>query len=126
MSGEPAGFFPATRMRRLRRTAALRRLVADVRLHPSDLLLPLFVKEGLSEPEPIASMPGVVQHSRESLRKAADAGVNAGCGGLVLFGIPAQKDARGSSADDPNGVVQLAVGDLRAQLDDATVLITDL
>jgi porphobilinogen synthase len=126
MSGEPAGFFPATRMRRLRRTAALRRLVADVRLHPSDLLLPLFVKEGLTEPEPIASMPGVVQHSRESLRKAAVTAVQAGVGGLVLFGIPATKDARGSGADDPDGVVQHALRDLRGDFGDATVLVADL
>src|SRR5436190_19575594 len=100
MTGEPAGFFPATRMRRLRRTPALRRLVADVRLHPADLLLPLFVKQGITDPEPITSMPGVAQHSRESLRKAAHTAVDAGVGGLVLFGIPAEKDARGSGADD--------------------------
>jgi porphobilinogen synthase len=126
MSGEPAGFFPATRMRRLRRTAAMRRLVSDVRLHPADLLLPLFIKEGLTEPEPIASMPGVVQHTAESLRKAAHAAVDAGVGGLVLFGVPAHKDARGSAADDANGVVQSALRELRADFGDATVLIADL
>jgi porphobilinogen synthase len=113
-------------MRRLRRTPALRRLVADVRLHPGDLLLPLFVKEGLADAEPIASMPGVVQHSHDSLRKAAHAAVEAGVGGLVLFGIPAQKDARGAGADDPDGVVQKAVRELRTDFGDATVLITDL
>jgi porphobilinogen synthase len=126
MSGEPAGFFPATRMRRLRRTAALRRLVGDVHVLPSDLLQPLFVKEGLTEARPITSMPGVVQHSRESLRKAAHAAVEAGVGGLVLFGVPTNKDARGSAADDPDGVVQLALRDLRADLGDGTVLISDL
>jgi porphobilinogen synthase len=126
MSGEPAGFFPATRMRRLRRTAAMRRLVADVRVHPADLLLPMFVKEGLTDAEPIASMSGVVQHSRESLRKAAHAAVEAGVGGLVLFGVPAVKDASGSGADDPDGVVQLALRDLRADFGDSTVLIADL
>ena len=126
MTAEPAGFFPATRMRRLRRTPALRRLVSDVRLHPGDLLLPLFVKEGLADAEPIASMPGVVQHSHESLRKAAHGAVEAGVGGLVLFGIPATKDAAGSGADDPDGVVQKAVRELRADFGDATVLITDL
>ena len=126
MTGEPAGFFPATRMRRLRRTAALRRLVAEVRLHPADLLLPLFVKEGIAEPAPIASMPGVVQHTRDSLRKAAHEAVEAGVGGLILFGVPATKDARGSAADDPDGVVQLALRDLAADLGDATVLIADL
>jgi porphobilinogen synthase len=113
-------------MRRLRRTGALRRLVADVRVHPSDLLLPMFVKEGLSDAEPIASMPGVVQHSRESLRKAAHAAVEAGVGGLVLFGVPAVKDARGSAADSPDGVVQLALRDLRADLGDSTVVMADL
>ncbi|MFL6241095.1 MAG: porphobilinogen synthase [Actinomycetes bacterium] len=126
VTGEPAGFFPATRMRRLRRNAALRRLVQDVRLHPADLLLPLFVKEGLTDPQPVVSMPGVVQHSRESLRKAAHDAVQAGVGGLVLFGVPAQKDARGSAADDPAGVVQGALRDLRADLGDAAVLIADL
>jgi porphobilinogen synthase len=126
MTGEPAGFFPATRMRRLRRTAALRRLVADVRLRPADLLLPLFLKEGLTDAQPIASMPGVVQHSRESVRKAANTAVEAGVGGLVLFGVPARKDARGSAADDPDGIVQVALRDLRADFGDATVLVADL
>ena len=78
-----------SRPRRLRRTAALRRLVAQTRLSASDLVLPLFVKEGISEPAPIASMPGVVQHTRDSLRKAAAEAVADGVGGLILFGIPA-------------------------------------
>src|SRR4051812_50026207 len=103
MSGEPAGFFPATRMRRLRRTAAMRRLVADVRLHPSDLLLPLFIKEELAEPEPIVSMPGVVQHSRESLRKAADAAVQAGGGGGVVFCLTGKKKGGGGGGRGPGG-----------------------
>ena len=105
MSGRPVARqgFPAARPRRLRRTPALRRLVSDVRLHPSDLILPLFVKEGISEPAPVASMPGVVQHTVESLAKAAYEAVDAGVGGLVLFGIPAAKDGRGSAADDPAG-----------------------
>ena len=93
--------FPLARPRRLRRTAALRRLVADVSLSPSDLVLPVFVKEGIDEPVPVGSMPGVVQHTRDSLRKAAAEAVQAGVGGLILFGIPAVKDARGSGADDP-------------------------
>jgi porphobilinogen synthase len=118
--------FPGTRPRRLRRTPALRRLVSDVRLHPADLVLPLFVKEGLSEPAPIASMPGVVQHSRDSVRKAAAEAAEAGVGGLILFGVPAVKDARGSGADDPQGIVQLAVADLVAEVGDATVVMTDL
>ena len=96
----------------MRRTPALRRLVAQTRLSSSDLVLPLFVKEGISEPAPIASMPGVVQHTRDSLRKAAAEAVADGVGGLILFGIPAHKDARGSGADDPSGIVQLALRDL--------------
>jgi porphobilinogen synthase len=118
--------FPAARPRRLRRTAALRRLVAQTSVQPSDLLLPLFVKEGIGEPQPVGSMPGVVQHTRDSLRKAAVAAVEAGVGGLVLFGIPAVKDGRGSAADDPAGIVNLALGDLAAEVGDATVLMADL
>ncbi len=125
MSG-PSGGGLAVRPRRLRRTPALRRLVADVRVAPSDLVLPLFVKEGIAEPAPIASMPGVVQHTRESLRKAAVEAVEAGVGGLIVFGIPAVKDARGSGADDPSGIVQLALQDLAAEVGDATVLMSDL
>jgi porphobilinogen synthase len=117
--------YPVSRPRRLRRTAALRRLAAETRLHPADLVLPLFVKEGIAEPAPVASMPGVVQHTRDSLRKAAVDAVGAGVGGLILFGIPAVKDARGSGADDPDGIVQVALRDLVAELGDETVLMTD-
>ncbi|HEX8001369.1 MAG TPA: porphobilinogen synthase [Mycobacteriales bacterium] len=117
--------FPAARPRRLRRTPALRRLAAETRLHPADLVLPLFVKEGIADPAPVGSMPGVVQHTRDSLRKAAVEAVEAGVGGLILFGIPAVKDARGSAADDPDGIVQVALRDLVAELGDATVLMTD-
>jgi porphobilinogen synthase len=120
------GGFPAARLRRLRRTPALRRLVADARLAPADLLQPLFVKEGITEPQSVSSMPGVVQHTRESLRKAAHEAVAAGVGGLVLFGVPTVKDARGSGADDPDGVVQRALRELVAEVGDATVLIADL
>ena len=116
----------AVRPRRLRRTAALRRLAAETRLSPSDLVLPLFVKEGISAPAPIPSMPGVVQHTRDSLRKAAAEAVAEGVGGLMLFGVPAVKDARGSGADDPAGIVQLALGDLAAEVGDATVVMSDL
>jgi len=124
--GGPHSAFPLARPRRLRRTPALRRLVAEANLSAGDLVLPLFVKEGIAEPAPIASMPGVVQHTRDSLRKAAVEAVQAGVGGLVLFGIPAHKDARGAGADDPGGIVQLALGDLTAELGDATVLMSDL
>ncbi|GAA3963753.1 porphobilinogen synthase [Actinomadura viridis] len=118
--------FPVARPRRLRRTPALRRMVAQTRLAPADLVLPMFVKEGLGEPSPIPSMPGVVQHTRESLRKAAHEAVEAGVGGLILFGVPAVKDGTGSGADAPDGVVQTALRDLSADLGDATVIMSDL
>jgi porphobilinogen synthase len=118
--------FPVARPRRLRRTAALRRLVTEVRVHPADLILPLFVKEGISEPQPVGSMPGVFQHTRDSLRKAAAEAVGAGVGGVIVFGVPAVKDARGSAADDPQGIVQLALRDLAAEVGQSTVLLADL
>jgi porphobilinogen synthase len=118
--------FPVARPRRLRRTAPLRRLVSDVSVRPGDLILPMFVKEGITEPQPVSSMPGVVQHTRDSLRKAAAEAVDAGVGGLILFGIPAVKDSRGSAADDPAGIVQLALADLAAEVGADTVLLADL
>ncbi len=118
--------FPVARPRRLRGTAAMRRLVAEASVRPADLVQPLFVKEGIGEPQPVGSMPGVFQHTRESLRKAAEQAVEAGVGGLILFGIPAEKDARGSGADDPDGIVQLALSDLSADLGSETVLMADL
>ncbi len=122
MSGE----FPTVRPRRLRRTAALRRLTAEVSLGPRHLVLPMFVREGLDEATPIASMPGVMQHSMDSLRKAAVEAVESGVGGLMLFGVPTSKDARGSGADDPDGVLNVAVRELSSEVGDATVLMTDL
>jgi len=104
----------------------MRRLVARTSVRAADLVQPLFVKEGISEPLPVRSMPGVLQHTRDSLRKAAAEGVEAGVGGLILFGIPAVKDARGSAADDPAGIVQLALADLTADLGTDTVLMADL
>ncbi len=124
--GRAPGGFPATRARRLRRTPALRRLVADVRVAAADLVLPMFVKEGIGAAAPILSMPGVVQHTRDSLKKAAHEAAAAGVGGLVLFGIPTVKDARGSGADDPTGIVQLAVSDVVAEVGEALVVMTDL
>jgi porphobilinogen synthase len=118
--------FPVARPRRLRRTPALRRLVAETRLAPADLVLPMFVKEGIAEPQSVTSMPGVYQHTRDSLRKAAHEAVEAGVGGIILFGVPAVKDGTGSAADDPDGIVQLALRDLNADLGDATVIMTDL
>jgi porphobilinogen synthase len=118
--------FPVSRPRRLRTTRAMRRLVAPVTLRPSGLVQPLFVKEGISEPQPVGSMPGVVQHTRDSVRKAAAEAVGAGVGGVILFGIPAVKDGRGSGADAADGIVQLALADLAADLGPDTVLMADL
>src|SRR6201992_361679 len=118
--------FPEVRTRRLRGTKALRAMVAETMLRPAELVLPVFLKEGLAGPQPISSMPGVVQHTRDSLRKAAAEAVAAGVGGMILFGIPAVKDGRGSAADDPAGIVQLAIKDLAAEVGDQTVLMADL
>src|ERR1700730_13559966 len=98
--------FPARRMRRLRRTPALRRLVADTRRSVDDLVAPLFVREGIDEPQPIASLPGVVQHTRDSLAKEARRLADLGVPAIVLFGVPASKDSVGSEAWNPAGIVQ--------------------
>jgi porphobilinogen synthase len=121
-----AAQFPVARPRRLRRTPAMRRLVTQTEVRAADLVQPLFVKEGISEPQPVVSMPGVMQHTQDSLRKAAAEAVAAGVGGLILFGIPAVKDGRGSQADDPEGVVQLALADLASEFGADTVLMADL
>ncbi|WAC56823.1 porphobilinogen synthase [Gordonia sp. SL306] len=118
---------PVIRPRRLRSTPALRRLVAETVVAPQDLVLPMFVADGIDEPREISSMPGVVQHTPDSLRKAADEAVRAGVGGLMLFGVPApdDKDAVGSGADDPEGVLNRALRTLSADLGDSTVLMAD-
>jgi porphobilinogen synthase len=115
--------FPDVRPRRLRRTAALRRLVEETRVAPAELILPMFLKEGLTEPRPISSLPGVLQHSRESLRKAAHEAVSAGVGGLMLFGVPdnANKDETGS-----DGILNVAIRDVVSEVGDATVVMGDL
>ena len=118
--------FPARRMRRLRRTPALRRLVAETRLGIDDLVAPLFVREGIDEPAPIASLPGVVQHTRESLRKEVAELAGLGVPAVILFGVPATKDANGSQAWAPNGIVQLALRDLKDDLGDRVVVMADL
>ncbi|GAA2663254.1 MULTISPECIES: porphobilinogen synthase [Actinosynnema] len=117
--------FPSHRPRRLRTTPAMRRLVAETDVRPRQLVLPAFVKEGAREAVEIASMPGVFQHSRDSLRKAAVEAVEAGVGGIMLFGVPAERDAVGSGATDPDGVLNAALADLRSELGDATVLMSD-
>ncbi|HEU0214152.1 MAG TPA: porphobilinogen synthase [Jiangellaceae bacterium] len=118
--------FPAERPRRLRRTKAMRRLVAETSLEARHLVLPLFVREGAVEARAITSMPGVVQHTRDTLRKVALEAVEAGVGGLMLFGIPAAKDAGGSGAVDPHGVLNTAIRDVVAEVGDATVVMADL
>jgi porphobilinogen synthase len=118
--------YPQVRPRRMRRTAALRALVAETRVAPAELVLPLFVREGLTEPRAIGSLPGVVQHSRDSLRKAAGEAVAAGVGGLMLFGVPARRDPVGSAGSDPDGVLNLAIRDVLAEVGDATVVMSDL
>src|SRR5580765_4636962 len=118
--------FPERRLRRLRRTPALRRLVAETRLSVDDLVAPLFVREGINEPRPITSLPGVVQHTRESLRKEVAALADLGIPGIVLFGVPAHKDPIGSEAWNPDGIVQLALRDLRDEVGDRLVLMADL
>ena len=113
-------------MRRLRRTSALRRLVAETRLGVDDLIAPMFVREGISDPQPILSMPGVVQHTLDSLRKEVHELAALGVPGVILFGVPASKDAQGSQAWASDGIVQVALRELRDELGDSIVLMSDL
>ncbi len=113
-------------MRRLRRTPALRRLVAETRLAVDDLVAPLFVREGIDAPVPIPSLPGVVQHTRDSLRKEVRELAGLGIPAVILFGVPAVRDAEGSGAWDPDGIVQLALADLRQEVGGDVVLVADL
>jgi porphobilinogen synthase len=124
--GAAVAGFPVGRPRRLRRSAAVRRLVAETRLHPADLVLPVFVREGIDEPRPVASLPGVLQHSRDSVVALAREAVDAGVGGIMVFGVPEQRDATGSGIDDPDGVLNVALADLAAAVGDRTVLMADL
>ena len=118
--------YPERRLRRLRRTPALRRMVAETRLSVDDLMAPLFVREDIDVPQPITSLPGVVQHTRDSLVKEARRLSDLGVPGVILFGIPATKDPQGSQAWDRDGIVQVALGDLREELGDTVVLVADL
>jgi len=104
----------------------MRRLVAETRLHPAELVLPLFVREGLTEPRAITSMPGVEQHTRDSLRKAAVTAAEAGLGGVMLFAIPTVRDAVGSQATDPDGILNVAIADVISEVGDALVVQADL
>jgi porphobilinogen synthase len=104
----------------------MRRLVEETRVAPTELVLPMFVKEGLTEPRPVASLPGVLQHSRDSLRKAAVEAVQAGVGGIMLFGVPATRDETGSGGVDPDGILNVAIRDVVAEVGDSTVVMSDL
>ena len=117
---------PVIRPRRLRRTPVLRRLVRETSVAPGQLVLPLFVREGLREPHPISSMPGVVQHSRASLLAAVTEAAELGLGGVMLFGIPETKDATGSGGTDPAGVLNVAIADVVAEVGDALTVMSDL
>jgi porphobilinogen synthase len=118
--------FPDSRPRRLRRTPALRRLVAETSLEARQLILPVFVREGADQPVPISSMPGVVQHSRESLRRAAAEAAAAGLGGIMLFGVPETKDATGSCGLDPEGILNVAIREVKCEVGDALPVMADL
>ncbi|MEU0076259.1 porphobilinogen synthase [Streptomyces sp. NPDC006332] len=122
------GSFPGTRPRRLRTTPVMRRMVAETRLHPADFILPAFVVEGAAEPVPIPTMPGVVQHTRDTLKKAAAEAVAAGVSGIMLFGVPeeSKKDAVGTPGTDPDGILQVALRDVRAEVGDDLLVMSDL
>ncbi|WP_309103692.1 porphobilinogen synthase [Microbacterium sp.] len=113
-------------MRRLRQSPAVRGMVRETTILPQQLVLPLFVREGLTEPLPISSMPGVVQHSLDSLPSAVAEAAEAGVGGVMLFGVPAVRDATGSGADDPAGILNIATSVVAAEAGDALVVQTDL
>ena len=117
---------PVTRPRRLRQNAAVRAMVAETRLHPRDFVLPVFVKEGATAPAPISSMPGVVQHTLDSLVDEARACVATGVGGVMIFGVPTTKDAVGSGGDDPDGILNVAVARVRDAVGDDLVVMADL
>lgn len=104
----------------------MRRMVSETRVRPAQLVLPAFVREGADEPTPIASMPGVVQHSRDSLRKAAAEAAELGLGGIMLFGVPETKDAAGSGGLDPEGILNVAIADVKAEVGEALVVMSDL
>ncbi|WP_433803820.1 porphobilinogen synthase [Actinomycetospora sp. CA-084318] len=117
--------YPTDRPRRLRTTPALRRLVSETDVRPRHLVLPVFVAEGLDAPKPISSMPGVVQHTRETLRKAAAEAAAAGLGGIMLFGVPARHDATGSGAVDPDGILNVGLREVREEVGDALPVMAD-
>jgi porphobilinogen synthase len=104
----------------------MRRLVAETRLHPAGLVLPVFVREGLDSPHPISSLPGVVQHSRASLIDAAREAFLLGLGGVMVFGVPSSRDALGSGASDPDGILNVAIADLKGAFGEDLIVMADL
>lgn len=122
------GNFPGSRPRRLRTTPAMRRMVAETRLDPANLILPAFVREGIDAPVAISSMPGVHQHTLDTLRKAAVEAVSAGVSGIMLFGVPEdeKKDARGTAGTDPDGILQVGLRAVREEVGDDLVVMSDL
>ena len=118
--------YPAHRPRRLRRTPALRAMVRETQVRPEQLVLPMFVREGLTQPQPISSMPGVVQHTRDTLRKAVAEAADLGLGGVMLFGVPEAKDAVGSGSVDPDGILNVAIADAVSEVGDALSVMSDL
>lgn len=118
--------FPVHRPRRLRQSSAIRNLVAEVNLGVHDLVAPLFVREGISTPQSIGSLPGVMQHTRESLRKEVHELAELGVPAIILFGVPSSKDEIGSGSFDPDGIVQLSLRELADDVGDRIALISDL
>ena len=118
--------FPLHRLRRLRKNAAIRRLISETTLNVDDFVAPLFVREGIAEAQPITSLPGVFQHTRESLKREIDEITNLGIPGIILFGIPEKKDANGSEAWNPDGIVQQAIADCKSIAGDDLVIMSDL
>ncbi|MEX5275497.1 MULTISPECIES: porphobilinogen synthase [Kocuria] len=126
MTDHDVSYDLVSRPRRLRSTPAMRRFTAETRVTPSELILPVFVKEGLDEPQPLASMPGVVQHNMDSLKRAAAEAVELGLGGFMLFGIPQIRDAEGSAALDPDGILNRGIRAVRDEVGDDIVVMSDL
>lgn len=126
MTDHDVSYDLVSRPRRLRSTPAMRRFAAEARVTPSELILPVFVKEGLDEPQPLASMPGVMQHSMDSLKRAAAEAVELGLGGFMLFGVPQTRDAEGTAALDPDGVLNRGIRAVRDEVGDDIVVMSDL
>ena len=126
MTDHDVSYDLVSRPRRLRSTPAMRRFASETRVSPSELILPVFVKEGLDEPQPLASMPGVVQHSMDSLKRAAAEAVELGLGGFMIFGVAQTRDAEGTAALDPDGILNRGIRAVRDEVGDDIVVMSDL